>query len=305
LDGDGILNDEDNCPEVPNYNQRNADATAPDGDALGDACDDDDDADGDPDETDCEPLDPDVFSGATELCNGVDDDCDGEDDDDADDDCQAQIDPDSHVVTAVCFEDKCAVKDCDPDYGDPDGAFENGCECAPDEYEPNEDCGVATDLGELHDDSSDVVIVSGTITGPDDYDFYVVHAIDDDWESGVENFHVDVRFEVNPNDELVFGVWRSTNADNTCEVALCTNITGSDDDYFDWFTDQPNEGVPEDVSAADAWGETDCVPPGGATSPTTDTQPLCSDNTAYFTIRVGAAGIISACANYVLVIKNG
>ena len=41
-DSDGVVNDDDNCPSVPNADQANADL-ANDG---GDACDDDDDNDG-------------------------------------------------------------------------------------------------------------------------------------------------------------------------------------------------------------------------------------------------------------------
>ncbi|MEQ1567882.1 MAG: thrombospondin type 3 repeat-containing protein [Myxococcota bacterium] len=53
LDGDGIDDPVDNCPSVPN-----ADQVDTDGDAAGDACDDDDDGDGFPDAEDAFPLDP-------------------------------------------------------------------------------------------------------------------------------------------------------------------------------------------------------------------------------------------------------
>jgi hypothetical protein len=61
LDGDGVLNDVDNCPDFPNPDQLNTDDapivtanspndnTVPNGDLLGDACDPDDDNDGIPD----------------------------------------------------------------------------------------------------------------------------------------------------------------------------------------------------------------------------------------------------------------
>lgn len=51
LDGDGVVDDKDNCPAVPN-----ADQTDTDGDKLGDACDPDDDDDGKFDEDDNCPL---------------------------------------------------------------------------------------------------------------------------------------------------------------------------------------------------------------------------------------------------------
>lgn len=53
LDGDGVVDDMDNCPDVPNPDQKDTD-----GDKLGDACDADDDGDGKFDEDDPCPLDP-------------------------------------------------------------------------------------------------------------------------------------------------------------------------------------------------------------------------------------------------------
>ena len=51
-DGDGIVNDADNCPNISNEDQLDTDS-----DGLGDACDEDDDNDGVPDEQDAYPLD--------------------------------------------------------------------------------------------------------------------------------------------------------------------------------------------------------------------------------------------------------
>jgi formylglycine-generating enzyme required for sulfatase activity len=69
-DGDGIPDDQDNCPSVANEFQEDND-----NDILGDACDPDDDNDGDADVTDCTPLDPLISHLELELCNGIDDDC--------------------------------------------------------------------------------------------------------------------------------------------------------------------------------------------------------------------------------------
>jgi hypothetical protein len=68
IDGDGIPDSEDNCPLVPNPGQENSDSligngtgiagddvTVPNGDSLGDACDDDLDNDGIPNATDPDP----------------------------------------------------------------------------------------------------------------------------------------------------------------------------------------------------------------------------------------------------------
>ncbi len=70
-DNDGVLDGNDNCPLVSNFDQANND-----GDSMGDACDPDDDNDGDPDATDCEDFNAAIYTGAAEVCNGIDDDCD-------------------------------------------------------------------------------------------------------------------------------------------------------------------------------------------------------------------------------------
>lgn len=61
LDGDGVVDDKDNCPDVANPDQKDTD-----GDKLGDACDADDDGDGKFDEDDPCPFDP------TDMCSATD-----------------------------------------------------------------------------------------------------------------------------------------------------------------------------------------------------------------------------------------
>ncbi len=75
-DGDGVPNDKDNCPDVMNPDQANAD-----GDAQGDACDDDDDNDGVPDSTDNCPLVPNLKQTDTDG-DGIGDACDPDADND-------------------------------------------------------------------------------------------------------------------------------------------------------------------------------------------------------------------------------
>ena len=74
LDGDGVVNAEDNCVWAANDGQTDGDL-----DGLGDSCDPDRDGDGTANELDCGPDDPAVFPGADipdDTCNGLDEDCD-------------------------------------------------------------------------------------------------------------------------------------------------------------------------------------------------------------------------------------
>ena len=79
VDGDGIVNAEDNCVFAPNDGQSDIDL-----DGLGDPCDPDRDGDGFANDDDCWPDDPERFPGAGEdtVCDGLDDDCDGDIDED-------------------------------------------------------------------------------------------------------------------------------------------------------------------------------------------------------------------------------
>jgi hypothetical protein len=130
-DGDGVVDDLDNCPAARNADQRNSDGDGrPGGDAAGDACDGDDDADGVPDEADgcradADPEQRDANGvadgdGMGDACEG---DRDGDGASDAVDSCREVPNPFQEDA------DRDGVGDpCDPD-DDDDGVFDDRDNC--------------------------------------------------------------------------------------------------------------------------------------------------------------------------------
>ena len=175
-DGDGVDDDLDNCPAVPNPGQENLD-----GDAAGDACDSDADGDLDPGATDCDDLDPSRYAGADEVCNdGIDNDCD----------------------TLIDTDDDAA--DCDAD------GVDNGSDNCPDDFNPGQAdldgdaVGDACDWDDDGDGVDDLMDNCPVVSNADQSDFDADgagDACDDDGDGdGVDDFGGDLCHFTAPSD---------------------------------------------------------------------------------------------------------
>lgn len=162
VDGDKVLDVNDNCLIVPNGAQVNSDLLLPGGDGLGDACDDDDDADGVPDGTDNCRVNPNadqanlVTPGDSrgDACPPTDFDGDGSNEED--DNCLRDFNPDQRDSDG---DDKGDACDRDDDNDLYDDGFDN-CPLVfnPDQADRDGDkVGSACDAAEL---------IAGAATGP-------------------------------------------------------------------------------------------------------------------------------------------
>ncbi|MBM4372462.1 MAG: hypothetical protein FJ098_12455, partial [Deltaproteobacteria bacterium] len=156
--------------------------------------------------------------------------------------------------------------------------------------------------GDDGDDSiADDRVASGRLSTTTDTDYYRFRAVDNDWfNDGDDNFHVDIRFSLNPADEFRVSVWRTTSG-GCPGTLLCSASPGSASDYFSWYTDfhafESGEAPCTNGTYVDAYGVTKQL--------TDSTNEWCSDNTAYFYVQVTRrAGATPSCSTYTLNLTN-
>ena len=128
IDGDGILDGEDNCPLSFNPDQTNTDE-----DAQGNVCDDDDDNDGSLDNEDCAPTNPAIFPGNPEVCDNKDNDCNGQIDESlgqttcGQGPCEHTISNCAYGITQTCDPQQGASPEvCDGEDNDCNGITDEG-----------------------------------------------------------------------------------------------------------------------------------------------------------------------------------
>jgi hypothetical protein len=173
----------------------------------------------------------------------------------------------------------CEVATCESGYYDVDTTFDNGCECAQEPSENNDNlCASAVDLGDFPDNGSSLEI-SGNVVPASDVDVYRFRAVDS-LDDTCDTFHVRALFLSNPDDAYVLDAWRKG-----CETAQwCDSVTD-----MQWYTNFANGTTS---------GECLCG--------NVDGIPHCIDDSAEFHVQVRRKdGLPLSCGNYLLEISNG
>ena len=211
-----------------------------------------------------------------EICDGVDNDGDQFIDEGTDEELCGIIEHGTPRCNGLLG---CEVGSCDSGFYDVDVAVGNGCECAQEVSENNDNlCTSAVDLGDFSDSNTSIE-VTGNVVPASDVDFYRFRAVDSA-DTTCDTFHVRVMFLVNPEDAYVFDVWRAgCGTDQWCD-----SVTD-----MQWYTNFS--------SGPDNDGECPCGTSAGS---------HCADNSAEFHVQVRRKdGHALTCADYRLEISNG
>lgn len=221
----------------------------------------------------CDAKDP-----APEVCNGIDDDCNGQvDDGDPDALCKSQGGTPAHAHWA-CVSGQCKLGSCDAGWTNyPPGPPSAGCACALDSTEPNEQCSAAKTVGPVSDGSATPVVVTGTLSGANDSDWYQFDA-SDVAETTTNSYHLSIHLTApSPNNEFVFDVIRGSNCSGTAHSAFTD---------YDWCVDFTSGTLGEAVCSADG-------------------DVHCGDHTSHYFVRVyRKAGATATCTQYKLSIQG-
>lgn len=238
---------------------------------------------------DCNDNEKKVSPVATEICNGVDDDCSGTTDDEpASSSC-----PVVAGGAAACLAGKCGVGKCGPGLFDVDGDLSNGCECQADSNYglKGNTCGNYIELGEMPD-GSNTVLGKGNLMPSEDGDWFHFLAKDMPDDNTCDQFHVRIKFSINPGSQFVFDVYRKSCAggDQVCsgstEHSWTTSFYGAQPTGSDAKPQQSSFGDHVKSPVPEKAGECKCMAPNAKQSGAAPGMNLCSDNSAHYFVRV-------------------
>jgi hypothetical protein len=259
-----------------------------------------------------------------EVCNGSDDNCSGDiDDGDILDMCpDPSSTPHLHIASYECpLCDAvppgtpcamCLIDVCTPGFYDVNGVIGDGCECQPDSTEDGiTTCaGTTRDLGIFRDsDTDNRAVVTGNLIPEGDVDWFKFRAVDmDDSGSKCDEFHVVIKFLVNPGNEYQMKVYRD-GTDNMgvpapgCTAPVCGPELVSYSRFMRFHSDKTTETGYEGECPCDNTDWT-MEHPYGTTRNTTGPN-VCRDESATFWVQVSRRGSTVTCLDYRIEISNG